>query len=527
MNYKKIVEELFLISMLIFLILIGFWKLSEMPYWTPDEFWHGVFAVDILGYGIIKYIITVPFLIGYYNGPLHYYTLIPSLKFFGYSIQALRTPSLIIGTLTWLLMYLFTREFFNKKTAFFTSLLMVITPAYFLNSRSAYEFILLPFFAVLALYLLNKYNEVGNKKYLYLFSLVCGLGLISKLNFLFFILSLVLALKFCPIFKRIKKISKNCLIAMLLFFLIGIYPLIFFNVRTDFHFVKEMVESFPKTPYGHEDLSNIPSNIKTSLLDRFPNFVEGDIIYITEPLKLYNIPLLSLIFIFSLMYLSISILSKHHKIDFKSRKDMFMIINFFSIFILASTLTVNIFDSRTYIIILPFFVIIIGRTFYEASEICRKFNKYYFIDILLIIIVISSGVFYFRKFFLQAEEHKESIDYECIICLDKVVNSVLNLNHSNIMIDDEMGGYSRMFKWYLYKRNLYDENISFLTHYENVNLDENSLYITSTLCLPPFTTGMSRINFFNTLDNRNKTVVTEDEIYSKSGELLYTIYRIT
>ena len=75
---------------------------------------------------------TGDYLVPYYNGdlrgdkpPLHYYFMAIGYKFFGVNPYGARFMSSIFGVLTILLVYLFGKKYFNKKTALYASLVLI------------------------------------------------------------------------------------------------------------------------------------------------------------------------------------------------------------------------------------------------------------------------------------------------------------------------------------------------------------------------------------------------------------------
>ncbi|MDI6826371.1 MAG: glycosyltransferase family 39 protein [Candidatus Aenigmarchaeota archaeon] len=267
------------------------WKISDLPL-LLDELEQGVFALDILNYGILKYIIAIPFLINERLGPMIGYVLLPFLYFLGQTMFALRIPLAIIGILTNIIFFLFVNELFGKKLALLSTLILAVFPAHIILSRMALEVILLPFFLVLSLYFLVKFDKTKNRNYLYLFSMSFGLGLISRLSFVFFLLSFILTYKINPFFK-IKKMKVRRILLVFLFFLLGAYPLIYWSFKDNFANVESWISS--RNALIKEYRSDVTSIFKYFILGltvNFPQIFRGTFQFYFSSLFPTSIPLL-------------------------------------------------------------------------------------------------------------------------------------------------------------------------------------------------------------------------------------------
>lgn len=510
-------EVVFLILLITLNFLLGIWRLTEVPPIEPDELWHGIFSLDVMRFNLVLYHIMTPFLIKPYQGPMAGYILIPSLYLFGQNTFALRIPILAFSVLTSLLFYLFTREFYNIKTALLSLVLLIIMPSYLINSRLSYEFILLTFFCIFSLYLIQRYDKTENKKYLYFLVLTLGLGIISKLNFLFFILSFILSLKIFPIFKRSLEIAKKEMLVMLFLFFFVLYPLIIFNIR-DLSFIKNVFDKFPYTTgRSQTNLFNISGNLNLTLFKNFPAFLEGEREFIE--INIDHVPLFSITFIFLLLYFISDLIFRRESSDENLKKDLFLFMNFIFIFISTSTLTVSVFHQRSYMLLLPFTILVSSRSFIRLLE---HFKNKKCLALLIIPLIFLLVLFYIPKMFAEQEENL------CLLKIEEIVD-VAN-DYPKILIDEHIG--SNPFKWYFYERGLYDKDISIILEekYEETIISENNntLFVfTSFECLDPYSYGDYRLNFLESVNKVNKSVVLEDEILTEGGTLLYSIYRLS
>jgi 4-amino-4-deoxy-L-arabinose transferase-like glycosyltransferase len=130
--------------------------------------------------------------------------------------------------LTILLTYWFVREFYDKKMAFLASFFVTIFPSHIFLSRIGFEYIIVNFFGLLAMFFLIKFVKSKRKKYLYFFSIVAGFGIATRLSFFLFLIPLLLLSK---IFFKIslKKLDKKDLLFCFLIICLFIYPYIFYS----------------------------------------------------------------------------------------------------------------------------------------------------------------------------------------------------------------------------------------------------------------------------------------------------------
>jgi 4-amino-4-deoxy-L-arabinose transferase-like glycosyltransferase len=398
------------------------------------------------------------------------------------------------------------KDLYNKEIAILTSFILAVFPTHIYLSRFAFEFILVSFFIVLSLYLLLEYCKTKRKKFFYMFFLASGLGVISRLNFLFFLVFLVLASVFYPLVKisNLKNKIKTLTIAILMF-LLGVYPLILFNVRNNFP-ILGFLNKFPIT-HGGENLLDIKNNLLLGLYN-FYRFMSENCFPI---------------FIFSVITLvGITIFKKYSNIDtIFLRKDIFMTIIFIGIFFLSATLTLNAFGTKDYSILMtPFIVLFMGRAFYEILDVFKTKLFYYFLLLLIIFIFIYYLYLDYDIIlnFKQLENLDEKNYFDCVMYAEDVVKYI---NNSKVFTD-------RFFalKWYAYMKKLPTENI---LAFNKTNLKKSALYIfgSKDCYLHDIQRKPPVSEFLDLVNQQNMGVVLEKEIRSSSGEVFYMIYRLT
>lgn len=142
-----------------------------------DEAWNGYQAYSILKTGRDTGGNLFPLFFSQYGvihfSSLYIYTAVPFIYLFGLNEFAARLPAAVFGILTIWMAYLCVKEFFGRRIALITAFLLSISPWHIQFSRMAFRAITLPFFFLLALYLLQRSRR--EKKCIYWGGAVLGL----------------------------------------------------------------------------------------------------------------------------------------------------------------------------------------------------------------------------------------------------------------------------------------------------------------------------------------------------------------
>lgn len=163
----------------------------------------------------------------------------PFFLLFGDTLVVLRFVIMLLSLGTLVVLYLFTHEFFNRRTAIVASLLFIFSPPNYtrmsyINTGSYSE---LNFLAILAIFVFykifftqrtdQKISKNYHANYLYaLFGFLCGFGLLFDYTFL---LTIVCCLLFWFIFDA-RLFLKKYFYIFLIFFLIGFSPWFYYNI---------------------------------------------------------------------------------------------------------------------------------------------------------------------------------------------------------------------------------------------------------------------------------------------------------
>ncbi|MBU1627144.1 glycosyltransferase family 39 protein, partial [bacterium] len=129
------------ISFLMFLIIVGFFLRSHDI--DKKSFWEDEGATI----GCAKYNLEM-----YVHPPLYLRILGIVIKFFGDSPTTLRLPSVLCGILLIPLTYLFSKDFFDKKTALYSAFFMAISAYSIEVSLECRMYVMEGLFSLMAVY---------------------------------------------------------------------------------------------------------------------------------------------------------------------------------------------------------------------------------------------------------------------------------------------------------------------------------------------------------------------------------------
>ena len=198
MSIKNKTTKAVLLFILILSVFFRFWQIKNSPPGLyPDEAINGNDALESLQDNNFK--LFYP----YNNGRegLFVWLISASFYLFGTSLWSLKLPSAIIGTLTVLGIYLFTKEIFIQKKS---STIIALLSSFFLAvsfwhvnfSRISFRAIIVPFSLVFSFYFLLKSFRTKRIKDSIVSGILFGLGFYSYPSFRLAVILLFLALIF-------------------------------------------------------------------------------------------------------------------------------------------------------------------------------------------------------------------------------------------------------------------------------------------------------------------------------------------
>jgi Dolichyl-phosphate-mannose-protein mannosyltransferase len=139
-------------------------------------------------------IFGIPVMVVPYVGALKAYLYFPIFALFGVSAETIRLPTIFISLLTLGVAFALARLTFRPTYSALFVLLMAVDPMFIFMSKADYgPIVLMMFFKVLALYFFFRFIVTSSPHHLWGLAVACGLGLYDKLNFIWFVLALVVA----------------------------------------------------------------------------------------------------------------------------------------------------------------------------------------------------------------------------------------------------------------------------------------------------------------------------------------------
>jgi 4-amino-4-deoxy-L-arabinose transferase-like glycosyltransferase len=537
----KLKENIILIFILLLYLSLTLWRMEEWPLYN-DEVTIGALSNNIINN-------KVPFYQSYvYEGPLSSYILIPSLLF-GKNIFFLRLPIVLINLLLIFFLYLFTQKYYNKKVALLSSLILAITPNQILNSSIARTASIIPFFMFVSLYLFYKFAESRKNSYLYLISFIWGLAAMTRPTFFFFIMAFLLTLKFNPLisFKEFRrKLTIKNLTLILFFFLLGSFPMIYYNLVSNFATLNSILTAILMPRGFNENLFDIKGNLERGYLD-FVNFLDVDYKgYLYSELigKPYNF---SLIFFISLAFFSFITIKEFYRYGITEdvKKNIYLLINFILIWIFKSTITITFSDNEDFLMLFPFCSMIMAWSMiYIADSLKNMITKIIFI--IFIIFIFSSNFYNFVTKYpelLEAARQKANICHEITFY---ILNYSKDMTTSSIVFETVRKSF---FDFYNDDKNIksfvliskYDDTklFSLIVDTEDLDIDkihkkwnnylnENTSFIfVRNECNPNWAANINFYELFAKFANeQNKTLVLIRNVSIDNKQLL-SIFKVT
>jgi len=214
-----------------------------------------------------------PLVVTDYIGALNIYLLVPFFALLGSNVFALRLMPVVFAALTLLVTYRLAQQLFNRRVAVINCLLLAVNPSFIFWSRQGvFVTSITGTIAVASLLCWLHWYREGRARYLYWGAFLFGLGLYAKLLVLWVIVALgatFFVLKMPNLRKgfRLWAISGRSayrqLAIALLCFLLGIFPLIIYNVQTRGTFLT-LTGNLTSTYYGASNLA-FAENLSTRL----------------------------------------------------------------------------------------------------------------------------------------------------------------------------------------------------------------------------------------------------------------------
>src|SRR3989344_5623755 len=148
-NNTKYILLLFIISLIlrfIFAFYIG---------GSPDEMVYGVHAIGMINSGLLQEM---------HEDPVWFYLTDLVYKLFSVTLVSSRLLSIVFGSLSVIILYLLTKEMFNKRIALVTSILLTFSSFHILMTLTEMD-VTMTFFMLLSSYFLVKYLKENKTEY--------------------------------------------------------------------------------------------------------------------------------------------------------------------------------------------------------------------------------------------------------------------------------------------------------------------------------------------------------------------------
>ena len=224
-------------------------------------------CLDILG-------LRLPMMIVEYIGTVNTYLAIPFFAVLGINVPALRAMAICQSAVAIVFLYLLARELFSRRVATVAVLLISVSPSFVFWSRQGVfvTSVTIPI-SLAATWAWLRWWRGGKSRYLFLGSALFGLGLMAKLLFLWVIAGLggaflVLNLDRIACCIRTRSLAplglhlrwRDAAIGVLLF-LLGLLPLILFNVRAT-STIQYILDNVSSSSYYSVDNAQVGVNLR-------------------------------------------------------------------------------------------------------------------------------------------------------------------------------------------------------------------------------------------------------------------------
>ena len=310
-----------------------------------------------------------------YVGPIDTYSLLPFFALFGVSIYSLRFATIFYGLIALIFFYLFSKQLFNRWIAMISVILLALSPTFIFYNRQGLftnSVILLPLFGSLYFFLLGL---IKKKAWCYYIGFIfMGIGCTTKLSFWWTIPQII----FLFILNR-KRIILSWLdyIFCFIFFCIGSFPIILYNLKTGFG-------TFTFLFYNR--MTDYNFNLLYIFITRFNNFkelIQGSLDMFYFGIHQGN-TLIFILFIISFFSLFILILSRKNE---NHKNNILFILIFISSVLLESLISPSYMTAAHLFMLLPFVVLTISVLFYKLYN--KTTTKILIVIVLLIVIFIN------------------------------------------------------------------------------------------------------------------------------------------
>jgi len=349
--------------------------------------------------GTIKVFDHVLPLNSYYNGMTDmYFFMIPMGSILGFDYLTVRIYGIIIVLLATIFTFLLGKTLFNEKVGLISAFLFAFLPStIFYGMLPLWTKFSLVFWFIPSLYFLVEWRKTGKIRFLIIAFVFLGMGLSTKINFVWVIVALAIAfLIFRP--KIIRNIKDFVIMGISM--IAGSTILIISFLSRPTYFLSSLLSRVSDTtPYGYSNL-DFSSNVAT----RFSNFTQ---LMDGSSLMFLGGQHSNIIFVYFLVISIIGIFLlrlKFHNRFFK--KSLFLIL-MLTIMIVVSSATVTVLNVAQLVILLPLAPLIIGAFIVTLSDrISKKANN----EIFSLPIIFGLTIFLLVSNFMVIDSYKSDLE---------------------------------------------------------------------------------------------------------------------
>jgi len=294
-----------------------------------------------------------------YFGPIFYYILVPGLFFSRMDPVGLAAVVALWGTAAIFLIYLLVFELTkSKRVSLASSFLLSISPGAIEYSRFIWNPNLIPLLALLMIYFLVEYQRQGRHRGKLIFVTGLLLGVLIQLHFMAYFLAF-LPLVMLVFWRFLNESKKKPMFLRTLFlylagFILGVFPMILFDLRHGFLNTRSIVYNLVQAGNTHGDNFGFTFNHLIKVLEILPVKFLG-----------LESPVLSLIVSFSILLGAIILLIRKDL-----RKDFWLPSAYFLLGVLGTSIYDNMGKvwARYTIPLFPAIFILFGVFFHLLSK---------------------------------------------------------------------------------------------------------------------------------------------------------------
>jgi len=347
------------LAVLLFAIL-GLWQL-HLPGLYQDEALDVAPAVRLLKgyapwpYSLCPATLGLPLMVCDHVGPTSTYLMLPFLRVLGIGVMGVRAYEFAVGLAALVLIFLWARRALAPGTAWIAALLLAAMPSFWLACRNGLHvsFIVIPL-AAAALICLDRWRRGGTSRWLYLASVLLGVGLSTKILFFWFLAALAAGMLIAPR-GLLRKLGRRQIAASIACFVIGCGPFVAFIVLSRGLTIRTILTNLTHTTYGVKN-ADVLANLVTQFRS-FAHLLDGS--WLTWTGASLHSPAALPLFLVSAAYLA-----------FNWRERGAGLLRFslvaVAVMVFASCFTITTLGPKHLVILLPFTTVIVAAAIGRA-----------------------------------------------------------------------------------------------------------------------------------------------------------------